>query len=296
MRIEQILKDWVQAIRAHQWAKNVLIFVPLMIGQSFYDLGKIEAAAAGFVLLCAIASGSYIINDIVDLEADRAHPSKNRRPFASGRLSIRAGIIVAVLAILISLLIAAKLSSAFALALAGYLAGTLLYSFSFKRVPLLDVFMIGALFTSRILMGSVVSSLDLSPWLISYSMFFFFSLALAKRHAEIMAVKERGAILVAGRGYRADDWPLTLVFGIAAGLTSIVIMILYVTNDAAPSNFYREIGWLYIAPVATTLWLMRVWLLSHRMLLDDDPVVFALSDGVSWLLGLVVVGAIVLAI
>lgn len=145
-------------------------------------------------------------------------------------------------------------------------------------------------------MGSVASSQGQSPWLLSFSMFFFFSLALAKRHAEIMEAKERGAVLVLGRGYRADDWPLTLVFGITAGLSSTVIMLLYVTNDAAPSNFYREIGWLYVAPAATTLWLLRIWLLSHRMSLDDDPVVFALSDGVSWLLGLIVVAAIVLAI
>jgi 4-hydroxybenzoate polyprenyltransferase len=290
------LTAWIQAIRAHQWAKNVLIFVPLVTGQAYSDPNKVLATLFGFVLLCAVASAAYIVNDIVDLETDRAHPTKSKRPFASGRLPVRAGIAVAVVLIVAALVAAVALSTAFALVLACYLAGTLAYSFCLKRVPLLDVFTIGTLFTSRILMGSVVESLEPSPWLLSFSMFFFFSLALAKRHAEVMTAQQRGSGQVLGRGYRGEDWPLTLVFGIGAGLASIVIMLLYVANDAAPSTYYQNIGWLYLAPMAITLWLMRIWLLSHRTWLDDDPVVFALKDSVSWLLGLAVAGAIVLAI
>jgi 4-hydroxybenzoate polyprenyltransferase len=170
------------------------------------------------------------------------------------------------------------------------------YSFRLKRIPLLDVFVIGALFTSRILMGAAVSSLAQSSWLLAFSMAFFFSLALAKRHVELMRARQDSQTVVPGRGYRTEDWPLTLGFGIGAGLTSILIMLLYVTNDAAPSGFYRDIAWLYLAPAAVTLWVMRIWLLSQRAALDDDPIVFALRDPVSWGLGAVVVVALVLAI
>ena len=290
------MKVWIQALRAHQWAKNILIFVPMVIGQAYSDQSKLLVTLLGFGLLCAVASASYIVNDIVDLDADRAHPTKSRRPFASGELAVPTGIAVAAALIVVALLAAFALSPAFALVLAGYLAGTLAYSFYLKRIPLLDVFTIGALFTARILMGSVVVSHGQSAWLLSFSMFFFFSLALAKRHAEVMAAEQRGAINLLGRGYRAADWPLTLVFGIGAGIASIIIMLLYVANDAAPSNFYHDTGWLYVPPAAISLWLMRVWLLSHRTALDDDPVVFALKDGASWLLGLIVVGAIMLAL
>jgi hypothetical protein len=145
-------------------------------------------------------------------------------------------------------------------------------------------------------MGAAVSSLGQSPWLVAFSMFFFFSLALSKPHVELMRAQQHSHTMVPGRAYRAEDWPLTLAFGIGAGLTSILIMLLYVTNDAAPSGFYHEIAWIYVAPAAVTIWILRIWLLSHRAVLDDDPVVFALCDPTSWALGVVIAAAIALAI
>lgn len=290
------LAHWALAARPHQWSKNILIFVPLIVGHAFFDPWKLIATTIGCLILCVLASATYMLNDLADLDADRRHPTKRYRSFASGHLSIASGLVVAFLGIVASLVAAFVLSRNFALALSGYFVLTILYSFRLKRIPLLDVFVIGALFTSRILMGAAVCSLDQSPWLIAFSMAFFFSLALSKRHVELMRAREDGQAAVVGRGYRAEDWPLTLVFGVAAGLTSILIMLLYVTNDAAPSGFYRDIAWLYVAPGAVTLWTMRIWLLSHRMELDDDPVVFALRDRTSWLLGILVLVALALAI
>jgi 4-hydroxybenzoate polyprenyltransferase len=199
---------------------------------------------------------------------------------------------------------AAALSTGFAAALVAYLALTLGYSYGLWRVALADVAVIAALFTLRIVMGAEVIGLSHSPWLLSFSLAFFLSLALAKRHAEVIgaagalpspaaAEEAAGAVAngtgeLAGRGYRAGDWPLTLTFGVGAGLVSIVIMLLYMTNDAAPSGFYHRTAWLFAIPGLVSLWLMRIWLLSHRGELHHDPVVFALGDRVSLALGVVV--------
>ena len=278
--------SFLRALRLHQWSKNLLIFVPLFVGHGYGDPAKILATALGFVALCALASATYMVNDITDLEADRLHRTKRLRPFASGQLPIAFGLIVAPLIIIAALVGAYLLSATFAAALLAYLVVTLTYSLGVKRVPLLDVFVIGSLFTLRIVMGAEVAGLGHSPWLLSFALAFFLSLALAKRHGEVMHAAGSDVEDIAGRGYRANDWPITLTFGTGVGLVSVVIMLLYMTNDAAPSGFYHQTGWLYAIPALLTIWLMRIWLLSHRMLLHDDPVVFALRDPVSLLLGL----------
>ena len=280
-------RAWMRAFRLHQWAKNVLLFVPLFVGHAYGDTRTIAAAVLGFMLLCVLSSATYIVNDLADLDADRQHPTKRLRPFASGDLKVAHGLIAAPLMIAAALAGAVALSPAFAAALFAYLMLTSAYSFGLKRVPLLDVFVIGVLFTLRIVMGAEVAGLGHSPWLLSFALAFFISLALSKRHGEVMRAARIDVDEIVGRGYRGNDWPITLSFGIGIGLVSIVIMLLYMTNEAAPSGFYRAIAWLYVIPAMITLWLMRIWLLSHRMLLHDDPVVFALRDRVSLVLGLI---------
>lgn len=279
------LEPWLHALRLHQWSKNLLIFVPLFVGHQFLDPAKILTAVLGFLLLSLLASGTYLLNDLSDLSADRRHSTKRMRPFASGRLPLSQGLVTAPLMVLGALLGAFALSPAFALLLCAYLALTSVYSFGLKRVPLNDAFVIGALFTLRVAMGATVLGLGQSPWLLSFSLAFFVSLALAKRHAEVRHADRVGRDGIAGRGYRGDDWPLTLAFGIGAGVISLVVMLLYLADDAAPSGFYRAASYLYAVPVLMALWLMRIWLLSHRTELHDDPVVFALKDKVSLLYG-----------
>lgn len=285
-----------RALRIHQWSKNLLIFVPLFVGHGYGDPSKILAVTLGFLALCALASATYMLNDIADLGADRAHPTKRLRPFSSGVLPITTGLTVAPVLIIAALAGAFALSRSFAAALLVYFALTFSYSLGLKRIPLLDVFVIGLLFTLRIVMGSEAAGLGHSPWLLSFALAFFLSLALAKRHGEVLRAARIDVQEIAGRGYRGDDWPITLSFGIGAGLLSLIIMLLYMTNDAAPSGFYEHSGWLYAMPAIVSLWLMRVWLLSHRLELQDDPVVFALKDRVSLALALLVAVVFYLAV
>jgi 4-hydroxybenzoate polyprenyltransferase/phosphoserine phosphatase len=287
---------WMRAFRLHQWSKNLLLFVPLFVGHAYGDLATIGKTAIAFALLCILSSATYVLNDLADLNADRQHATKRLRPFASGELKILHALIAAPLMALVALAGALALSPPFALALLSYLILTLGYSLGLKRVALLDVFIIGVLFTLRIVMGVAVANLAHSAWLLSFSLAFFVSLALAKRHGEVMRAARIDADEIAGRGYRGNDWPITLSFGIGIGLVSVVIMLLYMTNDAAPSGFYHHPGRLYAIPALLTIWLMRIWLLSHRMLLHDDPVVFALRDRASLVLGLTAFIAFYLAI
>ena len=289
-------KIWLRALRVHQWSKNLIIFIPLIAGHAYHQPAHILAAIAAFVLVCLLASATYMLNDIADLDTDRLHHSKRRRPFASGDLPIVFGSIVAPPLILIAVIGAYALAPAFAITLLLYLGLTLAYSFGVKELPLLDVFVIGVLFMLRIFMGAEVLGIQPSPWLLSFSWAFFLSLALAKRHVEIVRAAHLDVEDLVGRGYRGEDWPLTLSFGIGSGLLSIVIMLLYLTNDAMPSGFYDNPKWLYAVPALMMMWLMRIWLLSNRMQLDDDPVVFALKDRTSLLLGLLAAIAFVMAL
>ena len=293
-RPANLAQAWLRAFRVHQWAKNLLLFVPLFVGHAFGDPRAMASCAVGFALLCLLSSATYMLNDLADLDADRAHATKRLRPFASGSLQIVHGLIAAPVMIVAALAGALALSPPFAAALAAYFILTTVYSFGLKRVALLDVFAIGLLFTLRIVMGAEIAGLAHSAWLLSFALAFFISLALSKRHGEVMSAG--GDTEIAGRGYRRADWPVTLTFGVGIGLVSVVIMLLYMTNDAAPSGFYHHPGLLYAIPALLTLWLMRIWLLSHRMELHDDPVVFALRDGASLSLGLAVAISFYLAL
>jgi 4-hydroxybenzoate polyprenyltransferase len=291
----QRIRTWARALRWHQWSKNVLIFIPLFVGHAYGDTAKIATAVAAFVILCLLASANYVVNDILDREADRRHPSKHRRPFASGQLSVTAGYAVAGVMGLVSLAAAFYLSLPFLLSLIAYLALMLLYSALLRRLPLIDVLAIAILFSLRILMGTLVIGLEPSPWLQSFSLCFFLSPAFAKRHAELVGAvgQEKN---VSNRGYHREDWPLTLAFGISTGMASIVIMLLYLANDAMPSGYYGDRSWLYVIPLALTAWLMRIWLLAQRGEFHTDPVIFALTDITSLGLGLATAGAFCLAL
>ena len=295
-RPQRSLKLWLRAFRVHQWSKNFLIFVPLFVGHAYGNPANILTDVVGFVLVCLLASATYMLNDIADLDVDRLHHTKRLRPFASGDLPIAFGLAVAPLLILGALIGAYLLAPAFALTMLLYLCLTLAYSFGLKQLPLLDVFVISFLFMLRIVMGTALLGIGYSPWLLSFSGAFFLSLALAKRHVEVARASHVDVEDVVGRGYRGEDWPLTLSFGIGSGLISVVIMLLYLTNDAAPSGFYSTPYWLYAVPTLVMMWLMRIWLLSNRMELDDDPVVFALCDRTSLILGASVVLAFLMAL
>ena len=281
-------RAFLAALRPHQWSKNVLIFLPLFLGHAYSDAGNILKSVTAFLILCVLASGTYLMNDLADLDADRLHPTKCRRAFAAGHLSLAVGIFASLAMIGGALLAASLLSLPFTFALSVYLVATLAYSFGLKRIAFLDVSIVGVLFTLRLVMGAAVLNLVQSPWLLAFSLVFFFSMALGKRYGEVKGAARSGSPEIAGRGYQADDWPLVLAFGIASTLASIVVLLLFITSEAIESAAYSRPEWLYALPALVFAWQARVWFYSHRMKLHDDPVVFALKDPVSLVLGVFV--------
>ena len=290
-----IFKVWLKQLRIHQWAKNILIFIPLFLAHIANDVHAITQTTIAFIAFGLIASATYIINDIADLEADRRHKTKRNRPLASGSISIFQGVVGAALLFIIGGAIALKLSIGLTYCILLYVILTLYYSFKLKKIPMLDVTIIGILFTLRIIMGTVLNELPLSPWLNSFSALLFFSLALAKRHVEILKSDQNVTNKIGGRGYTPSDWPLTLAFGISSAVCSILIMLLFLTQEAMVQLNYTSPGWLLIEPICVFLWVIRIWFLSHRKQLLDDPVIFALKDRTSISLGIVAILSFMIA-
>lgn len=290
------LQVWLKALRVHQWSKNLLLLIPVFLSGQFLNTQAWIYAALGFLLMGLTASGTYLLNDLLDLSADRRHRTKSRRPLASGNLFVLKGLVAAPILIFGSLVAGAFLSVPFTIGLLVYLFATLSYSFGLKRTPMLDVSILAALFTLRIALGALVISQPLSEWLLTFSAFFFFSLSMAKRHVEVAAAQPGEKIR--GRGYYADDAPLTLGFGLATAAASVVIMVLFLAESAFKSDIYTINDLLWAVPVLIGLWLMRIWLLAHRGQLDDDPVSFAVRDkisiGLGFLLTLAFLGAVFL--
>ena len=296
-------KSWLKAIRLHQWAKNTLIFLPLLLAHAWAP-GVIAAAVVAFFSFGLCASATYIVNDLLDLEADRQHPRKRRRPFASGDLSALAGIFVIVLFLAASLILALlvpKILGAlspellyliiphyFLLWLGIYLVTTLAYSLRLKRSVLVDVIVLSGLYTIRIIAGSAATGVAVSTWLGSFSIFFFLSLAFVKRFAELENLRERGGVSASGRGYHVTDIEQLRSLGSASGYVSVAVLTLYISNlDAAQLYHHTRRLWLLV-PVLL-LWISRLWLQASRGELDEDPVVYAVTDRRSLLLGVVVV-------
>jgi 4-hydroxybenzoate polyprenyltransferase/phosphoserine phosphatase len=303
------LKAWFKAIRIHQWAKNVLIFLPLLLAHAWAP-GLIAGTVIAFLSFGLCASATYIVNDLLDVEADRQHPRKRRRPFASGDLSALSGIGVIVLFLIASVALAillphviAALSPARALDrpysflawLAIYAATTLAYSLRLKRAVLVDVIVLSGLYTVRIIAGSAATGVAVSTWLASFSIFFFLSLAFVKRFAELENLRERGGATPSGRGYHISDVEQLRSFGSASGYASVVVFTLYISNlDAV--QLYNHTNRLWLLVPVLLLWLSRLWLLASRGQLDEDPVVYAITDRRSLLMGILVVAIVLSAL
>jgi 4-hydroxybenzoate polyprenyltransferase/phosphoserine phosphatase len=303
-------KAWLKAIRLHQWAKNTLIFVPLILAHAWAP-GLLAGATLAFYSFGLCASATYIINDLLDLEVDRQHPRKRRRPFASGDLSALSGVVVVILFLAASLTLAMLVPHAiaalspqllylikphyFLLWLGIYLVTTLAYSLHFKRTVLVDVIILSGLYTIRIIAGSAASGIAVSTWLGSFSIFFFLSLAFVKRFAELENLRERGGVSAGGRGYHVADIEQLRSFGSASGYASVVVLTLYIsTLDAA--HLYQHSRRLWLLVPVLLLWISRLWLMASRGHLNEDPVVYAITDRRSLLLGLVVVAIVLSAL
>jgi 4-hydroxybenzoate polyprenyltransferase len=273
---------WITAIRLHQWVKNVLIFVPALLAHSLFTRQVIESGLLAFLAFGLCASSVYVLNDLFDLSADRLHPRKRHRPFAAGELSVRAGLAASALLLTGSAILALSVNASFAGLLGAYYLMTLLYTMRLKRVELLDVMMLAALYTTRIIAGATATGVVASFWLLAFSVFMFLSLGFVKRYAELEGVagNARGG---SGRGYQASDLPLILSLGTAAGYCAIVVMALYINSPDSQALYHHHKPLWLICPLML-LWISRVWTLTARGHMHDDPLVFALRDRPSLLI------------
>jgi 4-hydroxybenzoate polyprenyltransferase len=279
-------KAWFTSLRPHHWSKNLLMFVPIVLAHQWTDFALLGEVLLGFVLLLAVTSASYFVNDLADLDADRLHATKQFRPIASGAIPLAYAAAFPSIVLPLALMAALALNLHFGIALAAYLAITLAYSFGLKRIPLLDTFIIGLLFTTRVVMGAAFVSAGLPVWLLTFSMFFFFSLAVAKRHVEIVRARTVGGDSLRSRGYDPEDWPLTLAMGVSSGIASLIILTLYMVDEAFSVVGYSRPIFLWAITLFLAIWVGRIWLLTHRGQMNDDPVAFALRDRPSQFLAL----------
>ena len=279
------LRLWLRAMRLHQWAKNVLVFVPALASHRIVEPPVAGAALLAFVWFGVCASATYLINDLLDLQDDRRHRWKRTRPFAAGQLSLMQGAVAACLFLVVAFTGGAlTLGPLFVACLAGYVVTTLWYSFSLKRIAMVDVLTLSGLYTLRILAGSAAVGIGPSFWLLVFSTFTFLSLGVAKRYAELETARLTASAVAAGRGYATGDLQLLLIIGTSAGLVSVLILALYInmgTGDLYPRH---EALWL-LCPL-WLYWICHIWFKTHRGEMHEDPVIFALRDRPSLVVGL----------
>lgn len=266
----------LRSLRPHQWLKNLLLFVPLLAAHHLGDLSSLRNALLAVIAFSLTASSVYIVNDLFDLQADRAHKSKHKRPFASGDAPILAGVVAAPILLLLALATAALLPPLFMVTLLIYMLLTSAYSFRLKRQVILDVILLAALYTIRVIAGSAATQILPSFWLLAFAMFVFFSLALVKRYTELLSSPpEAGAL--PGRGYVPGDMIVLMSLGTSSGLVSVLVLALYIASPQVAAN-YAEPLWLWLLPPAMLYWKSRLWMKTQRGEVHDDPVVFAMRD------------------
>lgn len=292
-------RDVVRALRPHQWAKNALVFVGLVTGHHF-DAASTFASLLAFVCFCMAASSAYLINDLLDLPADRIHPRKSRRPFASGAVPVLYGVVLAAILAVGAFVLSFGLPAKFSLALLIYLVLTLAYSFYLKRRMMIDIVVLGGLYAIRVFGGVAALGLPQTPWLLMFSLFLFTSLAIVKRCSELTASlpgegRPGETKKLAGRGYAAEDLRVLFPFGAAAGYGSVFVFALYMSSpDVAALYTHPNRLWL-ICPLLI-YWISRMFLLSNRDQLHSDPVVYALTDRISLATGACVAAVLAISI
>jgi 4-hydroxybenzoate polyprenyltransferase/phosphoserine phosphatase len=278
------LRSWMRALRVHQWAKNVLIFVPVFAAHRF-DGPTLLRGAAAFAAFSLCASSVYLLNDMLDLPHDRLHPSKRLRPFASGRLDVARAPPLIALCLLGGFALALMLPVRFLFMLTLYYVCTLSYSLGLKRWAVWDVMMLAGLYTLRVFVGSAATGIHLSPWLLAFSLFLFFSLAVVKRQTElVLHIGEGRTAKLSGRGYGPEDMDMLRSMAASSGYMAVLVLALYV-NSADVLTLYRHPAALWALCPALMFWVSRVLILANRGEMNDDPVIFALRDRVSLAVG-----------
>ncbi len=272
----------LEALRPHQWSKNLLLAVPALVGQAWMQPGVATQVLLAIVAFCLVASGTYLLNDLLDLESDRGHPDKRRRPFADGRLNPLWGQLGGPLLVGLGCGLAVlTLSRDTVVLLLVYVLASAAYTLWLKRVLLVDVILLAGLYSLRLLAGGAAAGVAVSSWLLAFSMFLFLSLALAKRLTELETAPPRESALDRARAYRPRDREAFAAMGPAAGMLSILVLALYVSSEPIRSRYVEPDALWLLCPLLL-YWILRVWFLALRGELHSDPVVFALRDGASY--------------
>lgn len=285
----------IKEIRVYQWVKNVLIFVPLLLSHSYTNQILVIDAFIAFIAFSLCASSVYIINDLCDVESDKQHPVKKFRPIAAGLISVEFAKVLAAFLFIVALVIVLLLNRNFLIVFITYFSLTLAYSFGLKAIAIIDVLILGGLYTLRVIAGVVVIDVEMSYWLIVFSLFVFFSLALLKRFTELKNVESRNEKSVSRRDYVVGDSGLLLIMGIISSYIAVLVIALYI-HDPTITNKYSSPMWLWLVIPAMLYWLSRIWLIANRGYLDEDPILFALRDRVSYVVVVACIISVFLAI
>ena len=272
-----------QALRVHQWVKNLLLFVPVLLDHKILDLPVVSKALVAFAAFCCAASGAYILNDLLDSEADRRHTTKRHRPFAAGTLSRPFGMVMVPLLFAVALLCSLWLSPKFLILLVTYVVLTTAYSLYLKRIAILDVLLLAGLYTLRVLAGVAASHVRFSTWLLAFSMFLFLSLAFLKRYNELSALPGGANETVARRGYLRGDREWLGSMGGVSGYLAVLVLALYINSDQVIALYETPLLLWLICPLLL-YWISRMWLLAHRGQIDEDPILATARDPVSYII------------
>jgi 4-hydroxybenzoate polyprenyltransferase len=277
---------YLKLIRVHQWIKNLLVLLPLFAAHRLTSVHSVGVAGVAFIAFSFCASSAYILNDLLDVEADRQHFRKRHRPIAAGQISVARAVAICLLLFIAAACLAFRVSILFALTVAIYFVMTLAYSLRLKRQVIVDVMLLAGLYTIRVLAGAVATMVVPSFWLLAFSMFFFLSLAMVKRYSEMLVTLSQDKHQAAGRGYSVNDLPVLLSLGVSTGVAAIVVLALYI-NDPSTARLYPMTFGLWPIPPLMLYWISRVWMKAHRGEMHDDPVVFAIRDWQSLVTALV---------
>ncbi len=275
------LKQLLLSCRPKQWVKNVLLFIPLVLAHKIQELNLWIDLFYAFVAFTFVASSIYIVNDLSDIEVDKQHPTKKKRPIAAGKVTAFQAKILVSLLLVMSTFLVVKLPVNFQIAIVLYLLITNIYTFKLKSIALLDVITLSCLYTLRIISGTFAIEVELSYWLISFSIFFFLSLAFVKRYIELSNLLKTEVIKIPGRGYGIVDIDNIRSFGVTSGYLSILVFALYI-NDEALIKLYSAPYWLWGISLLLLYWISRIWFIANKELKSDDPVLFAVQDKTSY--------------
>ncbi len=276
-----ILKQLLLSCRPKQWVKNLLLFIPLVLAHKIQDIKLVIDALFAFITFTFVASSIYIVNDLSDIDVDRLHPTKKNRPIASGKVSSLQAKILVIMLLILAVVLVLQLPVNFQIAVLVYLVVTNFYTFKLKSIALLDVITLACLYTLRIISGTFAIEVELSYWLMSFSLFFFLSLAFVKRHIELKNLLDAGGDKIPGRDYCIIDIDNIRTFGITSGYLSILVFALYI-NDEALIKLYNAPYWLWGISLLLLYWITRIWFIANKELKFDDPVLFAVQDKTSY--------------